>query len=83
MRNPHGLGVDRNLLFVGEGEYGLRILDVSNPADVWPIQYIDSVKAYDIIPYQNRLIVTGPAGISQYSYATNQLIHLSTPPVQP
>ncbi|PRY44319.1 LVIVD repeat-containing protein [Spirosoma oryzae] len=83
MKNPHGLGVDGKLLFVGEGEYGLRILDVSNPAVVLPIQYIDSVKAYDVIPYQNRLIVTSPAGISQYSYATNQLTHLSTLPVQP
>lgn len=83
MKNPHGLGVDGKLLFVGEGDYGLRILDVSNPAVVLPIQYIDSVKAYDVIPYQNRLIVTSPAGISQYSYATNLLTHLSTLPVQP
>jgi hypothetical protein len=82
MKNPHGLGVDGNRLFVGEGDYGLRVLDISNPAAVQPVQYIDSVKAYDVIPYQKRLIVTGPAGIAQYDYA-DQLTHLSTIPAQP
>ncbi|GAB3699525.1 hypothetical protein GCM10027592_25680 [Spirosoma flavus] len=84
MKNPHGLGVDSTLLFVGEGDYGLRIMDVSNPKDVREIQYIDSTKTYDVIPTQKRLIVTGPDGIYQYSYSNlKQLKLLSKLPVQP
>ncbi|AQG82402.1 LVIVD repeat-containing protein [Spirosoma montaniterrae] len=83
MKNPHGLGVDGSLLFVGEGDYGLRVMDVSNPLDVREMQYIDSVRTYDVIPTQKRLIVTGPNGIYQYGYADlKQLTLLSKIPVQ-
>jgi hypothetical protein len=84
MTNPHGLGADSSLLFVGEGEYGLRVLDISNPLTIQEVQFIDSVKTYDVIPTQKRLIVTGPDGIYQYSYANlKQLKLLSKIPVQP
>ncbi len=84
MKNPHGLGVDGNLLFVGEGTYGLRVLDISKPADVREVQYIDSTRTFDVIPNKKRLIVTGPDGIYQYSYADlNRLTRLSKLPVQP
>jgi hypothetical protein len=84
MKNPHGLGVDGPLLFVGEGDYGLRVMDVSNPLDLRQVQYFDSTRTYDVIPTQKRLIVTGPDGIYQYSYADlKQLTFLSKIPVQP
>lgn len=84
MTNPRGLGADGNLLFVGEGDYGMRVLDISNPLAIREVQYIDSVKTYDVIPTQKRLIVTGPGGIYQYSYADlKQLKLLSKLPVQP
>lgn len=84
MKNPHGLGADSTLLFIGEGDYGLRVMDISDPANVREIQYFDSTKAYDVIPAQKRLIVTGPDGIYQYSYANlKQLTLLSKLPVQP
>ena len=84
MTNPRGLGADSTLLFVGEGDYGLRVMDISNPTDVRELQYFYSTKAYDVIPTKKRLIVTGPAGIYQYSYADfNQLKLLSQIPVQP
>lgn len=84
MKNPHGLGVDGSLLFVGEGDYGLKVMDISNPADVREIQSFDTTKTYDVIPNQKRLIVTGPDGIYQYSYADlKQLKLLSKLPIQP
>lgn len=83
MKNPHGLGVDGTFLFVGEGDYGLRVMDISDPANVREIQYFDDVKTYDVIPTQKRLIVTGPDGIYQYGYADQtQLKLLSKLPVQ-
>ncbi len=84
MKNPHGLGADSTLLFVGEGDYGLRVMDISNPTNVREVQYFDSTKAYDVIPTQKRLIVTGPNGIYQYNYADlKQLKLISKLPVQP
>lgn len=84
MINPRGLGADSSLLFVGEGDFGLRVLNISDPTNVRQVQYFDSTKAYDVIPYQKRLLVTGPDGIYQYSYADlKQLKLLSKLPVQP
>lgn len=84
MKNPHGLGADSSLLFVGEGDYGLRVLDISNPLSIRELQYFDSTKAYDVIPNRKRLLVTGPDGIYQYNYANqSQLKLLSKLPVEP
>jgi hypothetical protein len=69
MKNPHGLGIDGTVLFVTEGDYGLRVLDITNPLAVKQMQFFEDIKAYDVIPAQKRLIVTGPDGIYQYSYA--------------
>jgi hypothetical protein len=83
MTNPHGLGADSTLLFVGEGDFGLRVMDIGNPLDVREVQYFYNTKTYDVIPTKKLLIVTGPDGIYQYSYADlKQLKLLSKIPVQ-
>lgn len=69
MTSPHGLGVYGTTLFVGEGDKGLRIMDISNPLNAKTVQYLTDVKSYDVIPLSNVLIVTGPDGVYQYSYA--------------
>ncbi|WP_266366822.1 LVIVD repeat-containing protein [Tellurirhabdus rosea] len=68
MRNPHGLGVDGNLLFVCEGDFGLKVLDITDPENVREIRFLEDIQSYDVIPARNILIVTGKGGISQYSY---------------
>ncbi|WP_460963916.1 LVIVD repeat-containing protein [Spirosoma litoris] len=84
MTNPRGLGVDSTLLFVGEGDYGLRLMDISDPTNVKELEYFYDTKTYDVIPSKKILIVTGPKGIYEYSYANlKQLKLLSTIPVQP
>lgn len=83
MTNPRGLSADGTLLFVGEGDYGLRVMDISDPTDVKELEYFYNTKTYDVITTQKLLIVTGPKGIYQYSYADpNQLKLLSEIPVQ-
>ncbi len=68
MLNPHGLGIDGNLLFVCEGRYGLKVYDASNPEDPTLIQFIEDFQAYDVIPRDGVLIITGDDGIFQYRY---------------
>ena len=69
MQSPHGLGIDGNRLFVTEGDGGLRMMDATNPTDLREIQHLTDVRAYDVIPNEKLLIVTGKDGIFQYSYA--------------
>lgn len=78
MKNPHGLGVDGNLLFVTEGDYGLKVFDKTNPLDLKEIKNVQDFAALDVIADANTLIITGKDGIYQYSYnAQNELKLLS------
>lgn len=76
MINPHGLGVDGNVLFICEGDSGLKMFDLNNPTDPKLLQHITDVRSYDVIPSRDVLIVTGKDGIYQYSYADRKQLKL-------
>lgn len=71
MTNPHGLGIDGNLLFICDGKDGLKIFDASDPltcGDNLSHRFKD-IEATDIIPFNNTAIVIGENGIRQYDYS--------------
>ena len=80
LSNPHGLGVDGNLVFVCDGREGLKVLDVTNPQSVRLLgQSATEGVAYDLIvlPEKRHLIVVSGDHIIQYQYtATGQLKRL-------
>jgi hypothetical protein len=76
MKNPHGLGIDGNTLFVCEGNYGLKIFDASQPDNPVETQFIEDIKTYDVIPRNNLLIVVGKDGLYQYDYSNPQQLTL-------
>lgn len=82
MINPHGLGIDDGYLFVSEGEHGLKVMDATDPYDVKELRHIKEIETYDVIPFNNVLMITGESGIVQYDYSDiNDLKYLSTIPV--
>jgi hypothetical protein len=82
MISPHGLGVDSGNLFVSEGDHGLKVMDASDPKNIKLLRHIKDIKTYDVIPYNNVLMVTGESGIVQYDYSDiENLNHLSTIPI--
>jgi hypothetical protein len=81
MTNPHGLGIDNNTLFVCDGDAGLKIYDSSdiNNIDKNLLAHYDGINAYDVIPFNNLLVMTGADGIMQYDYSNPEHIkYLST-----
>ena len=74
LESPYGLGVDENLLFVCEGDNGLKIFDVSNPFNAVLLKNYSDVNAYDVIPNEGILILTGRSGIIQYDYSDQSSI---------
>ncbi|MTI20603.1 hypothetical protein E1176_06185 [Fulvivirga sp. RKSG066] len=83
MLNPHGLGISDSLLFITEGDHGLKVFDVNTPNDLEQIAFFSDIKAFDVIPNSNILIVTGADGIRQYDYSDPTDIKLlSTIPVE-
>ena len=82
MQNPHGLGIDGNILFVCEGKYGLRVFDAALPDNLIETQFIPGVHSFDVIPRNQLLIVIGQDGLYQYSYTDpKQLSLLSKIPI--
>ncbi|MBX2840727.1 MAG: hypothetical protein KTR26_03075 [Flammeovirgaceae bacterium] len=85
MQNPHGLGIEGNNLFICEGEFGLKHFDATDPLKVGEkmISHFDDMHAFDVIPYDNRLMMIGNDGLYQYDYSGNELKLLSTLTIVP
>jgi len=80
MTNPHGLGIDGNLLFVCDGNAGLKMFDVTDKHDLTNnlLAQHHFINALDVIPFNNVLMLIGEDGIVQYDYSDNKkLKHLS------
>ena len=71
MENPHGLGIDAGVLFLCEGEHGLKVFDTSDSysIDQHQIAHFEDIHAFDVIPMNGILIVIGDDGIYQYDYS--------------
>ncbi|MDH5716279.1 MAG: hypothetical protein OEZ22_01425 [Spirochaetia bacterium] len=76
MYNPHGLSKDNDILFIAEGEGGLKVFDVSIPEDLKLIKFVEGFHAYDIIATNNTAIVTGNNGLYLFDYSNTSNITL-------
>jgi len=68
---PYGLGIDNKTLFVCDGKAGLKIYDASDPLriDLNILKQYPNLKALDVIPFGNVLIMIADDGIYQYNYS--------------
>lgn len=69
MTSPKGLAKDGDLLFVCDGESGVKVLDAKDAKHVELKQTIDVKDAYDVIALGGLLIVVAKDGIYQFDYA--------------
>lgn len=76
MYNPHGLGIDGDLLFICDGTAGLKIYDKSDPLEIInrKIAHYPDFNTYDVIPMNGTLMLVGEKGIYQYDYSNPQNI---------
>jgi len=85
MEEPYGLGIDNNILFVCDGEAGLKIYNATDPMAIdenMIAQYAD-INAWDVIPLGEVLIMIGTDGLYQYDYSDPENItELSLIPIQ-
>ena len=81
MEEPYGLGIDGNTLFVCDR--GLKVFDATNPNVVGNklLFRTNDFHGFDLIPFNNLLLVIGNDGLYQYSYENNKLNRLSVIPV--
>ncbi len=71
MTNPHGLGIDDKTLFICDGNDGLKAFDASdvNTIDQRLLAHYQGIHAFDVIPFNDVLMMIGDGGIFQYDYS--------------
>ncbi|NJN26381.1 MAG: hypothetical protein HC819_10590 [Cyclobacteriaceae bacterium] len=71
MTNPHGLGIDNGTLFICEGNAGLKVFDATDTYKISAnlLAYYGEFDAFDVIPYNNNLILIGNNGLYQFDYS--------------
>ena len=52
LENPYGLGIDNDLLFVCDGNAGLKVFDITfTPQEIQLLHQFEDINARDVIPY--------------------------------
>lgn len=69
MTKPKGLGIDNNTLFVCDE--GLKIYDATNPRGIMVNQlaHFKNMEGFDVIAFNNLLMMIAEDGIYQYDYS--------------
>ncbi len=69
--HPLGLGVDDTTLFLCDDYAGLKVFNITNPETIKDnmIKHYNNINAYDVIAWNNLLIMVGSDGIFQYNYS--------------
>lgn len=77
MWSPKGLGIDDNLLFICDGDAGLKIFDVNKTEDNNTINIaLDSLSSdnridcFDVIAFDKHLIISNQKEIKQFDYSS-------------
>lgn len=85
MTNPHGLGIEDGILFICEGDAGLKVFDATdiNAISEHLLAYFGEVHAFDVIPFNKNLIMVGEDGLYQFDYSDPEDIQfLSMIPIE-
>ena len=69
LENPYGLGIDNDLLFVCDGNAGLKVFDITfTPQEIQLLHQFEDINARDVIPYNGLLMLIAEEGFYQYEY---------------
>jgi hypothetical protein len=78
MNSPYGLGIDGDILFVCDGDAGLKVYNVEDKQAVntHQLAVFPNIKTYDVIPVNGLLFMIGSDGFHLYDYSDLQNIRL-------
>ena len=74
MAGPKGLGIDGDIMFLCDGDAGLKIYNIADPLAILQIAVFPSINAYDVIPMNKYLFMIGDKGFMLYDYSNIQNI---------
>ncbi|MBS1511377.1 MAG: hypothetical protein JST86_11090 [Bacteroidetes bacterium] len=74
--SPRGLSKDGNLLFICDGDDGLKVLDAANPNGITLQKQIPIIGANEVIAFNQIALVVAKDGLYQYDYSDRNAIKL-------
>ncbi|WP_228850684.1 LVIVD repeat-containing protein [Aegicerativicinus sediminis] len=77
LENPYGLGIAGNALIVCDGNAGLKMYNRTNPKELSLISKVSGTFAKDVIPLEDKILVTGDSELRQYKLNGDNLQLLS------
>ncbi len=77
LHGPYGLGIDDEILFVCDGDAGLKVYNASDKLNINSniISTFPGINAYDVIPVNGYLFMIGDDGFYLYDYSDLQNIN--------
>ncbi len=71
MTGPYGLGIDGDILFVCDGEAGLKVFNAADKTNITGnrIKTFKDIRTYDVIPVNGYLFMIGDQGFYLYDYS--------------
>lgn len=77
LNGPYGLGIDDEVLFVCDGDAGLKVYNAGDPysIDKHLLAHFPEINTYDVIPLDDFLFMIGKDGFYLYDYSDLQNIH--------
>ena len=73
MENPYGLGIKDQMLFVCDGNSGLKVYNKTDVMNLQLTNQFKNINAFDVIPLDDKLLLVGQNTLFQYKYAQNNL----------
>lgn len=68
LNNPHGLSKDGRLLFICDGDAGLKVFDTFDIMNLQMIKQISGINTFDVIAMNKTALVVAKDGLYQYDY---------------
>ncbi len=74
LEGPYGLGIDDEILFVCDGDAGLKVYNVADKLNIDNnlIARFPNINTFDVIPVNGYLFMIGDDGFYQYDYSNLQ-----------
>lgn len=78
MKNPTGLSVDGNMLFVCDGTDGLKIYNTSYVYNISFVKQFKNFEPHDVIAWDKNAVVVAKDGLYQFDYSNPANIRLTS-----
>lgn len=76
LTNPKGLSKSGDHLFICDGSAGVKVFNAADVMNLQLVKTISGIEAYDVIAYNDVVLVVAKDGLYQYNYADISNIRL-------